>query len=507
MFKKICKINALVLFLTLSYSQIAQSLELIDVCNFNELSKAIEFSNQTDEEVVAIAHQNILLESTLPPIKGKLTIRGPRFTAVNPAVGRIPLPVIQVESGGVLKLDDFSFEDLDLSTRFDDDSSPLIMNSGNLRITNALFRKLKGICLELGGFGPHLQSTNCSSTIINKGELTIINTVFENISVKIDAFTIPASSVLSNLGGNVRLIQVIVNNTQADDASFRNEQRIIPAIRHSGGTMNIRSSTLTGKRGGISVDADSTLNIANSLVEFDQDNCIFDSHANIQSRGGNISSDSSCDLSATGDLNGVATGLLTKTTRKISSLSLVATVPSLTPSSPAIDSAVQSLCLEKDFFDEQRTIDGNNDGIGGCDRGAVETADAVLISGGLNGMYYSPEADGHYLTILENVNDTVVITWTTFDKQGNQAWVYGVGELINGRSITIEAFININGAMLASGQLLAADAKPWGSIQVDLNSCNNGTVEYKSIDDNKFSSGRFNIQRLVAVKQLGCRDD
>ncbi len=450
------------------------------------------------------------MKSTLPPIKGELTIRGPRFKPVDTAGRSIHLPVIQIESGGVLKLDDFSFEDLDLSTSFDS-SSPLIMNSGNLQITNALFRNLKGRCHTFGGFGPHLQSINCNSTIINKGEITLINAVLENISMSfVGPGTIPGSSVLSNLGGNARLIQVVVNNTEAqshqDDRIFRGEA-LVPAISHSGGTMNIRSSTLTGTRAGISVDADSSLNIANSIIEFDQDNCIFDSQARIQSRGGNLSSDTSCGFNATGDLDGVATGLLTKKTRKISSLSLVATVPALTPSSLAIDSAVQSLCLEKDIFDDKRTIDGNNDGNRGCDRGAVETADVELISGGLNGMYYSPEADGHYLTILENTNDTVVVTWTTFDKQGNQAWVYGVGELINGLSITTEVTINLNGSMSANGQLLSADATPWGSIQVDLNSCNTGTVEYQANDQNKFSSGRFSIQRLVAVKQLGCRDN
>lgn len=386
------------------------------------------------------------------------------------------------------------------------------MNSGNLQISNALFRNIKGRCHTFGGFGPHLRSTNCNSTIINKGEITLINTVFENISMSfISTFPFPASSVLSNLGGNVRLIQVVVNNADAlshQDDNLFNREAFVPSISHSGGTMNIRSSTLTGTRAGISVDADSSLNIANSIIEFDQDNCIFDSQARIQSRGGNLSSDTSCGFNAAGDLNGVATGLLTKKTRKISStFSLAVTVPALTPSSPAIDSAVQSLCLEKDIFDDKRTIDGNNDGSGGCDRGAVETADVELISGGLNGMYYSPEADGHYLTILENTNDTVVVTWTTFDKQGNQAWVYGVGELINGRSITTEVSINLNGSMLANGQLSPADATPWGSIQVDLNSCDTGTVEYQANDQNKFSSGRFGIQRLVAVKQLGCRDD
>ncbi len=517
MFKYLRKMHALLLLLTLNYTGIVQSDNTIDnsihltANSFEELFNAIETSNQTDRKVVVITNGTILLISTLPPIKGKLTIRGPRFKSVNPAEGgHVILPVIQVESGGVLQLDNLSFEDLDISTRFDV-SYPLIMNSGNLQITNALFRNIKGRCHTFGGFGPHLQSTNCNSTIINKGEITLINTVFENISMSfVEADTIPDSSVLNNIGGNARLIQVVVNNTEAlshEDDNFFRREALVPAIRHNGGTMNIRSSTLTGTRAGISVDADSSLNIANSIIEFDQDNCIFDSQARIQSRGGNISNDASCGFNATGDLDGVATGLLTKKTRLISStFSLAVTVPVLTPSSPAIDSAVQSLCLEKDIFDEKRTIDGNNDGNGGCDRGAVETADVELISGGLNGMYYSPEADGHYLTILENTNDTVVVTWTTFDKQGNQAWVYGVGELINGRSITTEVSINLNGSMLANGQLSPSDATPWGSIQVDLNSCDAGMVEYQANDQNKFSSGRFGIQRLVAVKQLGCRD-
>lgn len=103
--------------MTSYYTGIVQSDENIDnsitltANSFEELSNAIESSNQTDRKVVVLTHGVILLSSTLPPIKGELTIRGLRFKSAYPPNGLVGLPVIQVESEGVLQLDNLSFED------------------------------------------------------------------------------------------------------------------------------------------------------------------------------------------------------------------------------------------------------------------------------------------------------------------------------------------------------------------------------------------------------------
>jgi hypothetical protein len=62
------------------------------------------------------------------------------------------------------------------------------------------------------------------------------------------------------------------------------------------------------------------------------------------------------------------------------------------------------------------------------------------------------------------------------------------------------------GALLDDGSQQQASGSPWGKIQIDLDSCDQGTVKYQS-DCEDFGSGQFRIQRLATVKQLGCSDN
>lgn len=125
-----------------------------------------------------------------------------------------------------------------------------------------------------------------------------------------------------------------------------------------------------------------------------------------------------------------------------------------------------------------------------------------LSDGGINGLYFDPEADGHYIYVLET-DYTTLVMWTTFDKNGNQAWVFGTGELVNGLSVVVDAYINRNGGVLANSEFSASVAESWGSIELNMTSCRKGSVKFHS-DLPEFGSGEFHIRRLAYVKQLDC---
>lgn len=127
-----------------------------------------------------------------------------------------------------------------------------------------------------------------------------------------------------------------------------------------------------------------------------------------------------------------------------------------------------------------------------------------LPEGGINGLYYNPESDGHYFIVLDT-NYTTMVVWMTFDADGNQVWVYGLGELIDGRRVMAETYINRSSGLLPGGKLEEFEYETWGWIELDMTSCRNGTVTYQS-DLPGFGSGQFSIVRLAYVKQLGCGD-
>lgn len=138
----------------------------------------------------------------------------------------------------------------------------------------------------------------------------------------------------------------------------------------------------------------------------------------------------------------------------------------------------------------------------------IEAAPAAHLSdGGINGLYYNPEADGRYVYVLETDYNTMVM-WTTFDAEGNQLWVYGVGETLNnGSTVVADAYINqTTGGVLPDGAVEVTD-EPWGVIRVDMTSCLEGTITYwKFLPQYPNGSGAFPITRLAYSKQIGCVD-
>jgi len=135
-----------------------------------------------------------------------------------------------------------------------------------------------------------------------------------------------------------------------------------------------------------------------------------------------------------------------------------------------------------------------------------------LSEGGINGLYYDPDADGHYVYVLETDYTTLVV-WTTFDADGNQAWVYGTGELENGSSLIANTYINRNGRVSLDGVIDPAQDEHWGWLRIDMTSCGDGVVsfhsdlpEFGSEDLPEFGSGQFPIERLAFAKQIGCAE-
>lgn len=173
--------------------------------------------------------------------------------------------------------------------------------------------------------------------------------------------------------------------------------------------------------------------------------------------------------------------------------------------SPAVDSIEPELCPTGHLLHyEGRSTDGNADGIAKCDMGAVELQPVQLGNGGINGVYFNPDADGHYISIIDNPYNTLIM-WNSFDQDGNQYFVHGTGELVQGRSLIADAYINVDGSTSPGGEIVPAQELHWGTLEVDMISCNEGTLAFSS-DFPEVGSGQVRMKRVVYVKQLGCVD-
>ena len=222
----------------------------------------------------------------------------------------------------------------------------------------------------------------------------------------------------------------------------------------------------------------------------------------VSSLGHNLVVDETCALNGPEDLQGVPTGTFP--------LSLEETAHGLQPviglagASPAVDSANAVYCGQFDIRGNARIIDGDNDGVRACDRGAVELSQRRLTDGGINGLYHVPDHDGHYISMLDNVHNLLVI-WNTFDREGNQAWVFATGELVNGRSMVASAYTNENGILTDVGPIDTELAVPWGTLTIELESCDRGRMIFAT-DRPDFVSGEFEFRRLASSRHLGCSE-
>jgi hypothetical protein len=98
----------------------------------------------------------------------------------------------------------------------------------------------------------------------------------------------------------------------------------------------------------------------------------------------------------------------------------------------------------------------------------------ALLDGGINGFYYNPDADGHYVYILET-DFTTLVVWNTFDADGNQAWIFGTGKLENGKAVVADAYVNRSDSYSTDGSLEGLEVVHWGTLEVEMDSCWDGT--------------------------------
>lgn len=127
--------------------------------------------------------------------------------------------------------------------------------------------------------------------------------------------------------------------------------------------------------------------------------------------------------------------------------------------------------------------------------------DTVPIGPQHSGSWYGgPLRDGEGFLLEVLPTGELVVYWFTYDFDGNQIWVVGVGRII-GDTATIEAFITEGGIF---GELFDPDdviRTPWGVLKFVFHSCNSGTMSYVSAS---FGNGEMPIQRLTGLAGLGC---
>lgn len=430
--------------------------------------------------------------ASLPAIEGDIAIRGHAGPGIFNGHGGGPERLLTIAASAKLTLANIEFREFSL----DHGGTGLIENSGELDVRKVQFSSVSSnqFCRAMGCSQVMPVLTNRSSGFIQMNQISIVD------------------SGGTGVGGSGSVLFVNEGEMVMVNAQLYLPQKGWNTPFINSGSLTLASSSFKYDRGAaatplrlLDVRDDGSTIVANSVFAgFSGDWC-----QQATSHGYNLIDAADCDWSEAGDLVGVSAGLLWRPVeaRWSSSFQPEILTHALVPlaASAAVDSAGEAYCPTISLLSDSRTIsDGNGDGQVGCDRGAIELTPIGLAEGGINGLWSIPEAGGHYVYILENDYNTLVV-WNTFDPDGNPLWVYGIGELQNGRSLIAETYINRDGSVSLSGELAPAQDERWGTLEIDMTSCTEGTVGFYS-DLPEFGSGQFSIERLAYVKQLGCTD-
>jgi hypothetical protein len=495
-----------VLLLLVSTIATAQSTVEVNVPSgdLDALRQAMNAAAAGDPSVLTIIYTsgtfNFTDSAGIPDVHTQVFINGDSDPITFLNAGGYARPFVTISEEGWLQLRNTEIKDFDLTG-----VGSFIVNQGKLDLELVQFDSVKGYprCSGFGLCSPNPTLFNNSAS----GQLSFHQVSFINSgvgAVGIEAFN--QNGLIRNYGS------VDIQDTQiylgSDNWSIPIMNYGLLALKnvsifhsnYDGQFKNVPMKTMSGAQ----------TYVSNSIISgFSDAWC-----DNATSLGHNHIDNDQCNFNANGDVTGEPTGLLwreigddlrsgwhSSSGNPILKYALVPVATSL-----AVDSIDPELCASHDLLLQGRKFgsDGNGDGISKCDKGAVEAQTAYIADGGINGVYYNPDADGHYITIIDNPYNTLVM-WNSFDKDGNQYFVHGTGELVADRSLVADAYIHVSGSTSPEGEIVPAQELHWGTLEVEMSSCNEGILAFNS-DFPEVGSGQVRLQRLVFVKQLGCVD-
>jgi len=311
---------------------------------------------------------------------------------------------------------------------------------------------------------------------------------------------------LFSSGGNLSFENVVVFGANFTNVTLQGAMGANTVLRNTtwigaslAGTFDAYNSTFINSSltvGPSSVGLYSYIYLSNSLVSSTKQIC--PQGGTLYSRGGNVLTDSSCGLSAsTGD-------------RVVSTLDLPAPADhgGLVPTvqigygNPGYRFGVAQYCEATDARGVTRNATN-------CDAGAYESGGGLglVTENGMNGLYYVPGiANGHYVSVQRiHDNKDVMVFWNTFDRNGNQAWLFGVGTLTSDRHVHALMYRNLGGVLQPGGAPTGAKPSEWGTVDIDVATCAAAQFNYQSSLP-EFGSGQFPLTRLAFESAINCGD-
>lgn len=139
---------------------------------------------------------------------------------------------------------------------------------------------------------------------------------------------------------------------------------------------------------------------------------------------------------------------------------------------------------------------------------ACESANGVpgresTARAGQSGSWYDPSHNGEGYSLQWMDPRRALITWYSYDTEGRQYWMLGVGELDQAGRLQFPELHATRGARFGAGfDPDDVERFAWGTLTVDIG-CDIGTADYASMLA-QFGSGGLDLHRLTRLRGVGC---
>lgn len=138
----------------------------------------------------------------------------------------------------------------------------------------------------------------------------------------------------------------------------------------------------------------------------------------------------------------------------------------------------------------------------GCQSINGVPGEPVMSYAGQSGSWYNTTRSGEGFDLQWLANGAALVTWYTYDANGNQVWLLGVGSQ-QGNAIVFDQMAITNGPKFGAAYNKAdLQQDDWGSLTLTLD-CNGGTAHYAS-KQAAFGSGDLTLTRLTHLRQPAC---
>jgi hypothetical protein len=137
---------------------------------------------------------------------------------------------------------------------------------------------------------------------------------------------------------------------------------------------------------------------------------------------------------------------------------------------------------------------------------ARASAGSMPITSGFTGAWVDTGATGQLGMGLEVLADnTLVALVYTFAPAGGQAWIGGVGPIVDGdhATITMSTINGPGGRFAPNFDPAEVQNSTWGTLTLRFGDCNHGTLEWESSVPG-YGTGSMTIERLTLPAGLSC---